>query len=183
MLNTGKLLPATDIEATLYVARETFPQMSVFGEQKICTEHKYGLSPGAANTEKLGVMLNPWSEADWQAIMKREQAIFVAVTLTYNDGFDRDSPVSYEWCTQNSYDSVAKELVWFACPDGQIQWLKNVRQLACPAKGNSTSHTHRRFPRCNGRFDEASSFDFTSAGITPKRCKCFRPEWFTIHQE
>jgi len=126
ILNAGKLLPATDIKATLYVARETFPQVSVFGEQKICAEHKYGLPPGVENAEHILVTLKSWSDMDWQAIMKHNQAIFMGATVTYNDGFEWDSPVSYEWCTQTNYDPVGKELIWIVCPIGQIQWLENV---------------------------------------------------------
>jgi hypothetical protein len=124
IMNTGRL-PASEINTTIYVARERFPEVSAFGFEKICVEHKYGLPPGIDNSERLRIILDPWSDADWEAIVNHTQAIFVGVSLTYNDGFKADPPMPYEWCTQSSYDSVGKELNWITCPVGQIQWLKN----------------------------------------------------------
>jgi hypothetical protein len=97
--NRGRL-PANDLNLAIYVARETFPEKMVFGIEKICVEHKYEISPG--ETERIAMPLHPWTDSDRQAIIDRKQAIFVGATLTYNDGFSSDLPISYEWCTQTS---------------------------------------------------------------------------------
>jgi hypothetical protein len=134
IFNTGQL-PASEIKMTLYVARETFPSVTVFGQEKVCAEHKYDLAPGIENAERLRIELNPWNDADWQSILNRDQAVFVGVSLTYNDGVRKDAPIPYEWCTQSSYDSIGKELNWVICPAGQIQWLKDVTvNLPCQKK-------------------------------------------------
>jgi hypothetical protein len=120
--NTGRL-PASPSKITTYTAREKFPVTTVIAVCRATGQNTLGIPPGRA-VQFIDLPLPSWHPSERAAVQQRAEAIFIAVEISYGDGFADDGTIVYQWCSQTSWQDG--KLLWGICQDGQIEWLKNV---------------------------------------------------------